>query len=209
MPPIWKCKQFEQESGGPFGVAGKVDVSRFNLGGLRHHPLDFAPVRLSSQRPYHSARQVPPEVLQQCHAGARVLDQDSAGLMLRRQAGNLAPKVGVLEARAEHVDEVVVPFDDLPGGADRIVVGLARHRGDVPTLDAAHGGALGQLVIVAEPVAPNEIALERDGPLLVLSRELQAADLRLDPVQRLLALALRVQEVADPSDLLPVAAERE
>ena len=63
------------------------------------------------------------------------------------------------------------------------------------------------MVIVSEPVSPNEIAFERNRPLLILGRELQAADLRLDAVESIFALALRMQDVADPSFHHPAAAE--
>ena len=66
--------------------------------------------------------------------------------------------------------------------------------------------SVGQVVIVSEPVASDEIAFERNRPLLILGREHQAADLRLDTVQGVFALALRMQDVADPScDHLAVA----
>ena len=66
----------------------------------------------------------------------------------------------------------------------------------------------GQVVVVAEPVASNEIAFKRNRPLLILRREHQAADLGLDTVQGLFALALRMQDVADPSCHLLAVAER-
>ena len=58
---------------------------------------------------------------------------------------------------------------------------------------------VGQDVIISEPVPPNEIALERYGPLLILGRKHQAADLSLDAVECVFALALRMQHVAGPS----------
>ena len=197
MSSVRKCQQFMQEGVEPVGLPWQMDVSCFDLGRLRHHAIRFASLRLPTDRAWHSPRQIAPEILQERHAGARILDQDGSGTVLRRETRDLAPKVGVLEPGAEHVDEVVVRFDDPPSRADGIVVGIARHHGDVPALHDALGGSLGQVVIVSEPVSPNEIAFERNRPLLILGGELQAADLRLDAVESVFALALRMQDVAD------------
>src|SRR5712671_4487659 len=96
-----------------------MDVSRFDLGRLRLHAIRFAPLRLLTERACHSPRQIAPEILQERHAGAGTLDQDGSGTVFRRETGDLAPKVGVLEAGAEHVEKVIVRFDHLPCGAWR------------------------------------------------------------------------------------------
>ena len=68
----------------------------------------------------------------------------------RAQARELAPQIGVLEARAEDIDEVLI----LPGGADGKVVGLSRHRGDVPALHDPPGWiCLGRPIIETETPA--------------------------------------------------------
>jgi hypothetical protein len=58
-----------------------------------------------------------------------------------------------------------------------------------------------QLVVIFEPIAPDEIAFGRHRPLLVLGREHQAADLGLDPIQDLLAFPGRMQDVAGAPNL--------
>ena len=107
-------------------------------------------------------RRIAPEILQQCHARSGILDQDGSGIVLRREARELAAKIRVLEPGAEHVDEVIVRLDDPPSRANRIVVGIARHHGDVPTLHDALGGIVGQVVVVPEPVASDEIAFKQE-----------------------------------------------
>ena len=104
MSPIWKCEQFKQEGVKPVGFAWEMDVSCFDLGRLRHHAIRFAALRFPTDRAWHALRQVAPEILQQRHAGTGILDQDGSGTVLRRETGDLAPKVGVLEAGAEHVE---------------------------------------------------------------------------------------------------------
>ena len=105
MSPIWKCQQFKQEGVEPVGFAREMDVSGFDLGGLRHHAIHLAPLRLPTDGAWHSPRQIAPEILQERHAGAGILDQDGSGTVLRCQARELAPKIRVLEPGAEHVDE--------------------------------------------------------------------------------------------------------
>jgi hypothetical protein len=139
ISPMWKCQQFKQEGVKPISLAREIDVSSFDFGRLRHHAICLIPLRLATDRACHSSRQIAPEILQERHAGTRILDQDGAGTMFRCDLSDFAPKIGVLEAGAEHIEKVVVAFDHPPCGADGIVVGIARHHGDVPTLHDAVG----------------------------------------------------------------------
>src|SRR2546425_2806269 len=145
-----------------------MDLSCFDLSRLRHHAIRFAPLRLLTERPCHPPWQIAPEILWERHTGACVLDQDGTGPMRRRETSEVAPKIGVLQPRAEHVDDVVVGLNYPPRGADGIVVGIPCHHGDVPTLDDTPGKTLRQAIIVSEPLAPDEIAFERNRPLLIL-----------------------------------------
>ena len=104
MSSVWKCEQFKQESVKPIGLPREMHVSCFDFGRLRHHAIRLASLRLLTERAYHSPRQIAPEILQERHPRARILDQDGSGTMLRGQTRDLAPKVGVLEPGAEHVE---------------------------------------------------------------------------------------------------------
>ena len=97
-----------QEGVEPVGFAWEMDVPCFDLGRLRHHAIRFASLRFPTERARHSLRQIAPKILQERHPGARILDQDGSGAVLRRETGDFASKVGVLEAGAEYVDQVVV-----------------------------------------------------------------------------------------------------
>ena len=110
MSPIRKCEQFKQEGVEPVGLLWQMDVSCFNLGRLRHHAVRFASFRFPTKRAWHPPRQIAPKILQERHAGTRILDQDGSGTMLRRETSELAAKVGVLEAGAEHVERGSSPL---------------------------------------------------------------------------------------------------
>ena len=192
-----KGEQLKQEAIEPFGVPPEVDLSGFDLGRLRRHPLSLAALWFQADRAVHAGRCIALQVLQERHAGAGFLDQDGFGTVLGGQAGNLAPEIGVLEPAAEHIDQVKIRLDDTPSGAHGKVIGLARHHGDIPALHDSRAWILRwQLVVIFEPLAPDEIAFERHRPLLVLGREHQAADLGLDLVKHCLALPGRMQDVA-------------
>ena len=138
-----ECQKFMQEGVEPVGLLWQKDVSSFDLRGLRHHAIHLAPLQLPTDGARHSRRRIAPEILQQCHARSGILDQDGSGTVLGGEARHLAAKIRVLEPGAEHVDEVVVRLDDPPSRANGIVVGIARHHGDVPALHDALGGIRG------------------------------------------------------------------
>lgn len=152
---------------------------------------------LDADRARHAIRGIPLQILQHDHAGTGVLDQNRLSVVSCRQAGHRAPQIGILVSPPVELNQVIVVLDNAPGGADRIVVGASSHRGGIPALDDIFGCAgRRQLIVPAKPFPLDEIAFERHRPLLVLRRELQAADFGLDPLQHQLAFAPHVQEVA-------------
>ena len=120
----------------------EVDVAGFDLGRLRHHAVRLAALRLLTNRARHARRGVAPQVLQERHAGAGILDQDGFGAVLAARLATLRRRSGYSRPAAKHVDEVVIRLDHLPRRADRIVIGVARHHGDVPALHDALAEAL-------------------------------------------------------------------
>jgi hypothetical protein len=121
--------------------AGNCRASRLR-GADGRAPLRFWPIvpprgrlycrLVSGQSGGHAERRTVEQ--EERHAGPRVLDQDSSGAVARSQACDLAPQIGVLQASAEDIYKVIIPLDRVPDGADGKVVGLARHRSDVPAL---------------------------------------------------------------------------
>src|SRR5258705_8756768 len=107
-----------------------MDVSIFDLGGLRHHAIYLAPLWLPTDRARQSPRRIAPQILQKCHARSGIFDQDGFGTVLRGETRELAAKIRVLEPGAEHVGEVVVRLDNPPSRANAIVVSIAPHHGD-------------------------------------------------------------------------------
>src|SRR5262245_58498802 len=65
IPPIWKCQQFKQECVEPISLAREIDVSCFDFGRLRRHATCLIPLRLATDRAYHSLRRIAPEILQE------------------------------------------------------------------------------------------------------------------------------------------------
>src|ERR1700694_4214589 len=105
--------------------------------------------------------------------------------MLGREARDLASQRGIFKAGAKQIEQVVVPFDHLPSRTNRIVIRVAGHHGNIPTLHDTLMRLIGWTLIISEPIAPDEIAFERYRPLLILGGKHQAADLRLGAVEPL------------------------
>src|SRR6187549_3086737 len=114
MSAVRKRQKFMQEDVKPVGLRWQVNVSGFDLSGLRHHAIHLAPLRIPTDEAWHSPRRIAPEILQQCRARSGIFDQDGSGPVLRGKARDLAAKIRVLEPGAEPVDEVVVRLDDPP-----------------------------------------------------------------------------------------------
>jgi hypothetical protein len=100
---MWKGNQLEQETVEPIGFPRQVDVSRFDFGRLCHHAVGIAAVRILADRggmPGGGSWRV----LQERHARSRVFDHDRSGAVPRSQARELAPQIGVLQARTEDIE---------------------------------------------------------------------------------------------------------
>src|ERR1700726_4502045 len=81
---------------------------------------------------------------------------------------------------------------------------------DVPALHHPYAWPrLWQPIVDREPGAPNEIAFDRHRLLLILSRELQTADLNPYVLQCFRALTFRMKEVFWFAQLHLAAAERD
>jgi putative ABC transport system substrate-binding protein len=143
----------------------------------------------------------------------RDIDEAFASLAQRRAGGLVIGPDAFLISHSQKLGELALrrampaifqyrPF--AAAGGLRKVVGLASHHGDIPALhDETRPG---RLDIETEPFPSDEIALKRHRSLLVLSREHQAADLRLYLIEDCLALPFRMQDFAPaPGDQLAVA----
>jgi hypothetical protein len=76
-----KGEQLKQEAVEPFGVPRQVDMSGFNLGGLRRHAVSLAALRVVADWTVHARWRIALQVLQQRRSG--FLDQDGVGAVLR------------------------------------------------------------------------------------------------------------------------------
>ncbi len=96
-----------------------------------------------------------------------------------------------------------------PGSADRVVVEFSRLRGRIPALDdAVLRRRLGGLEVAAEPVPADHVAAGWHRRLLVLRREVHAAEGLLDAGQCLAVLTLGVKEFTGLAQFHAVPADR-
>ena len=122
----------------------QVDVTRLDLRRLRRHAIDFAAFWLHADRAHHSVRHGGSEILQEVHARPRVFNQDRGRSTNLGESDDLAAQIRIFEPAAEDVEEVHVILVGAPGRADRIVVLVARHHGDIPALHDFAGDGSGQ-----------------------------------------------------------------
>src|SRR5438552_17396328 len=105
-----------------------------------------------------------------------------------------------LEPPTPDVQEVVVALDRQPGGANGPVSCIGGRARDVPALDNLRASAaIRSCLVPFEPAAFDEIAFERNRPLLILGRELEAAHVSPHAIESSFALALRMQYVPHAS----------
>src|ERR1700730_6721273 len=84
-----------------------------------------------------------------------------------RQLARLALQVGIIEALAIHVQEIVVFVVDAPGGAHAEIAEFCRLVRGVPALHdlvESHGTFAG--IVKSQPFCPHHGAAERGGVLL-------------------------------------------
>src|SRR6202020_8599 len=122
---------------------------------------------------------------------------------------NRALEIGVVETPAEDIYQVIILSLDAPCGANGIVVEFGGFRSGVPALDDAHKPPRHVVWTVgAQPFALDEIAANRDRPLLVLRREV----VKPDPAPHGLVfshrLPVRMERFAGLTDETPCSVRR-
>src|ERR1700722_9218882 len=120
-----------------------------------------------------------------------------------------ALEIGVVETPAEDIDQVIILSLDTPGGANGIVIEFGGFRSSVPALDDAHKPARHVVWTVgAQPFALDEIAPNRDRPLLVLRREVVEPDPASHGLVFSYRLSVRMKGLAGLTDETPGSVRR-
>ncbi len=122
-----------------------------------------------------------------------------------------ALEIRVLEAPAQHVEQVVVHTSYEPGRAYRVVVLRTRLRGRIPALDDPVSRSPNRSLRVgpAKPIALDERSPRRNGRLLVLGREVLAPHLGLELLELLHGLPFGMQELPHLAMVEAPVAERD
>src|SRR5262249_19774733 len=155
-----------------------------------------------------------PQILNQGHARSLVLDHkfiSVAGFApAAMQLDDLAPQIGIFKPFTKNVQHPDGLSPDLEHHAGRIAGKLLAAHGGLPTYhDPVLWCPPGRLIVKLNPVPFDEAAALRDRLLLVLRCEVQRSHGPLELVQDLARLALGVQELAEPTQMIAPWAERD
>ena len=189
--------RFQSKVFQPWRALGQGNVPRLYLCRLRVHPRYLVDLRPEGDRIRYSDRSFITRILNKSCPRAHILNDDHIRVELPRLFNDLLLQLGISELFAQKINEIVVAAADKPGRSNRIVVELAGLRSNIPTLNYQVAWlASRQVVVPTEPLPLDDLAFERNRALLILSREIEAAERASDPVEHRTRLSRLVQDLA-------------
>lgn len=150
------------------------------------------------------------QLLDQCVAAGRLLDQDPVGTEAPVEFEHGAAKIGVFHAPAQDIEQVPLPVaaPEPPGGAHGVVAARIGSHSRIPALyHFEELAAFGALVVGAEPLEADHVTLGSDRLLLVLGREHERTEMASQLIERVVVLLRRVEQVAGLAHVHRAAAE--